>query len=87
MQRNPLGVDGRRASFFEWAAAGARRTYGDVVATLKETGLPARAGLMRVHFLWRWCLHLHRAVVAVVVVVVVDDWGLGVGLHHHINVH
>ena len=38
----------------------ARRTDGDVVATFKETGLPARAGLVRVHLLWRWCLHLHR---------------------------
>ena len=59
----------------------ARRTDGDVVATLKETGLPARAGLMRVHLLWRWCLH--RVVVVVVVVVVDDDWGLGAGQHVH----
>jgi hypothetical protein len=30
---------------------------------------------MRVHLLWRWCLHLHRVDVVVVVVVVDDDWG------------
>ena len=41
------GVDGRRAgaSCFEWTAARARRTDGDVVATLKETGVPARLGI------------------------------------------
>ena len=49
------GVDGRRAgaSCFEWAAARARRTDGDVVATLIETGVPARLGL----FLGRGVLH------------------------------
>ena len=58
-----------------------RRTDGDVVATIKETGLPTHPGLVRVHLLWHWCLHLHR----VDVVVVDDDWGWGGGLHHHVD--
>ena len=62
----------------------ARRTDRDVVATIKETGLPAQHGLVRVHLLWHWCLHLHRVALVVVVVVVVD-WGLGKGLHQHFN--
>ena len=61
-----------------------RRTDGDVVATIKETGLPTHPGLVRVHLLWHWCLHLHRVALVVVVVVVVD-WGLGKGLHQHFN--
>ena len=74
MQSNPSGVMGaRRASYSEWAAARARRTDGDVVGTLEETGVPARPGPLRVHPLWRWSLHLHRVVVVVVVVVVDDD--------------
>jgi hypothetical protein len=79
-----MGAGRERA--FCMGCSWARRTDGDVVATLKETGLPARAGLMRVHLLWRWRLHLHRVDVVVVVVVVVYDWGLGEGLHHHVNV-
>ena len=79
-----MGAGRERA--FCMSCSWARRTDGDVVATLKETGLPARAGLMRVHLLWRWRLHLHRVDVVVVVVVVDDDWGLGEGLHRHVNV-
>jgi hypothetical protein len=53
-----MGAGRERA--FCMGCSWARRTDGDVVTTLKETGLPARAGLMRVHLLWRWRLHLHR---------------------------